>query len=347
MPRHDLCATASLHAVTHQDTQESTGLPRPHPRSALPRIHFGQSQRGDYIYYTAVILASVASWAVALLPRAFTRRVAQFVGRVSVRKPSVYRSNIHANLSHVTDQPMSSQVVQTLTESSFRTNSLNVLDLLEIPHLRQRDFERRIRITDGSFEVLSRVQQSKRGAIIVTAHLGPFDFVGSYLRVLGYPLTALTARTTGRFAFHFVTFLRGSQNMGVIETSSAGLRQALRLLEQGGMLILLSDRDFFLSGRETTFFGEKTTLPVGAVRLARDTGVPIIPYFAYRRDDYYALELGEEIIVPKTGDRNADLDAGVSKLATVLEHAIAKEPGQWVLFQQVWPSETSEPQAQA
>lgn len=332
--------------MNHDNHQEHTIVPRPHPRSALPRIHFGQSQRGDYIYYAAVILASIASWVVALLPHVVARRIARFVGRVSARKPSIYRSNIQANLAHVTDQPVNSPTVNSLTESAFITNSLNVVDLLEIPHLKQRDFERRIRVTKGSFEVLDRVRQSGRGAIIVTAHLGPFDFVGSYLRVLGYPLTALTARTTGRFAFHFVTFLRGSQNMGVIETSSAGLRHALRLLDQGEMLILLSDRDFFLSGREATFFRERTTLPVGAVRLARDTGVPIIPYFAYRQNDYYALELGEEIIVPKTGNRNADLDSGVARLATVLERAIDEMPGQWVLFQQVWPADSGGSQDQ-
>ena len=118
--------------------------------------------------------------------------------------------------------------------------------------------------------------------------------------------------------------------------------QALRLLQQGELLILLSDRDFFLTGRETTFFGERTTLPIGAVRLARDTGVPIVPYFAYRRNGRYALELGEALYVAKTDNREADLDVGLTRLASVLENAIAKDPGQWALFQRVWPDESAD-----
>ncbi|MGD9711308.1 MAG: lysophospholipid acyltransferase family protein [Thermomicrobiales bacterium] len=313
----------------------------PHPRSALPRIAFGTSERGDSIYYAAVILASLASWLTALLPHGLLSRIARLVGWISVRRTSVYKANIQANFSHVTDQPADSQLVQDLVRTAFTTNALNVIDLLEIPHLKRREFERRIKVTSGSLAVLDSAMDSGRGAIIITAHLGPFDFVASYLRVLGYPLSALTARTTGRFAFHFTTFLRGSQNMRVIETSSGGLRQALRLLQQGEMLILLSDRDFFLSGRETRFFGETTTLPVGAIRLARDTGVPIIPYFAYREHDHYQLALGKPVTIARTDNRSADIAAGVAQLSKVLEAAISRKPGQWVLFQRVWPDKSA------
>ncbi len=309
----------------------------PRARSTLPRIEFGKSKSGDRIYYSAVILASVASWLAALLPRFLLLRVARLVGWISAKRDSRYRRNIKSNFAHVSGQSVNSGIVDDLTASSFQTNALNVLDLLEIPHLNLRDFEKRVVLSDGSFQTLDDALSRGKGAIIVTAHLGPFDFVGSYLRVRGYPLSALTARTTGRFAFHFISFLRSSQQMNVIEASSAGLRQALKRLQQGEMLILLSDRDFFLSGRQTKFFGQTTSLPIGAVRLARDTGVPIIPFFAYREADRYCLSLGEAITIDRSDNREADLDAGLQVIARKLEAAIARAPGQWVLFQQVWP----------
>ncbi|MCC6944007.1 MAG: hypothetical protein IT335_05485 [Thermomicrobiales bacterium] len=322
-------------------TPQPTDQPETTPltRSALPRIEFGKSKSGDRIYYSAVILASIASWVAALLPHFVLVRIVGLIGWISGKRQSTYRTNIRSNLAHVTDQPAESHLVSDLVMSAFKTNALNVADLLEIPHLGRTDFEKRIRVIEGDFSPLDNALAAGKGAIVVTAHLGPFDFVASYLRVRGYPLSALTARTTGRFAFHFVTFLRSSQNMGVIETSSGGLRQALRLLQRGEMLILLSDRDFFLSGRETDFFGERTSLPIGAVRLARDTGVPIIPFFAYREKKHYGLALGDAISIPHTDDRDADLDAGVQLVARELERAIGRAPGQWVLFQQVWPDE--------
>lgn len=113
----------------------------------------------------------------------------------------------------------------------------------------------------------------------------------------------------------------------------------IRLLNRGEMIILLSDRDFFLSGRETMFFDEPTTLPIGAVRLARDTGAPIIPFFAYRRKRGNDLVIREPIMVPRTENREADVAAGLDQVARELEQAIRKAPDQWVLFQRVWPED--------
>jgi KDO2-lipid IV(A) lauroyltransferase len=130
--------------------------------------------------------------------------------------------------------------------------------------------------------------------------------------------------------------------MRVIEASSGGLREVIRLLQRGEMIILLSDRDFFLSGRETMFFDEPTTLPIGAVRLARDTGAPIIPFFAHRGNRMNDLVIREPIMVPKTADRDADIVVGLKQVAEVLEQAIRESPGQWVLFQRVWPDDHRE-----
>jgi KDO2-lipid IV(A) lauroyltransferase len=324
--------------VIHDDPEIGDRQP-PLVRSTLPRIRFGQSKRGDAIYYAAVTLAAVSSWIVALLPRFAVDRLAAFIAWLSWLKGGEYRENVCSNLSHIFDQPAHSRQILAKSKGVFRTNALNVVDLLQAPHLSPRDFERMGAVVDGSWDYFDNAARSGTGAIILTAHLGPFDFAGSAMRSRGYPMSALTARTTGRFAFHFVSFLRGSQHMRVIEASSSGLRQALRLLDQGQMLILLSDRDFFLSGRPTIFFGEETTLPIGAVRLARDTGVPIIPVFAHRRGNVYELTLRPPMTVEKTSDRDSDIAAALARVAAELEAAIARAPDQWVLFQRVWPEE--------
>src|SRR5215204_489681 len=70
-------------------------------RSALPRISFGRSKQGDYIFYLAVVLAATASWVVALLPRLIVDKLAQIVAWLSYKRASRYRDNVRSNLSHV------------------------------------------------------------------------------------------------------------------------------------------------------------------------------------------------------------------------------------------------------
>ena len=315
------------------ETEEPQRIPL---RSTLPRIEFGRSKRGDYVYYAALICAATASWIVRLLPRFVATGIALAISRISFRMSRGFRENVYSNLSHVFNMPAGSPGLEPYARSIFRTNALNGADLLHIPHMARKDYDHHITLREGSWETLDAAVSNGKGAIVITAHLGPFDLVASALRVRGYPLSALTVRTTNRFAFHAVAFLRSAQNMSVIETSSGGLREVIRLINRGEMIILLSDRDFFLSGRETTFFGEPTTLPIGAVRLARDTGAPIIPFFAYRRKRGSDLVIREPIMVPKTSDKEGDVAAGLELVARELERAIARSPDQWVLFQRVW-----------
>jgi len=323
-------------------TPEADEPQRIPPRSTLPRIEFGRSKRGDYVYYAALIAAATASWIVRLLPRFVATGVALAISRISFRMSRGFRENVFSNLSHIFDMPADSPELIPHARSIFRTNALNGADLLHIPHMQRKDYDHHLTLREGSWSTLDDAAASGKGAIIITAHLGPFDLAASALRVRGYPLSALTVRTTNRFAFHSVAFLRSAQHMRVLETSSGGLREVIRLLNRGEMIILLSDRDFFLSGRETMFFDEPTTLPIGAVRLARDTGAPIIPFFAYRHKRGNDFVIREPILVPRTANKESDVAIGLDLVARELEQAIGKAPDQWVLFQRVWPDDHRE-----
>ncbi len=254
-----------------------------------------------------------------------------------------FRDNVASNLSHIYDVPKSDPRVRHSVRGAFRTNALNIVDLLRVPHLVEEDYAKRLKVVPGSWEILEEAVAARKGAILITAHLGPFDLVGSALRTRGYPLSALTARTTNRMVFHGITFLRSSHDMRVIEASSGGLRDIIRLLQRGEMVILLSDRDFFLSGRDAIFFGEPTTLPIGAVRLARDTGAPIIPFFAHREGRRTRMTVRPPISVRCSDNRNADIADALKVVAMELEQAIGEAPDQWVLFQRVWPDDHSDP----
>jgi KDO2-lipid IV(A) lauroyltransferase len=104
----------------------------------------------------------------------------------------------------------------------------------------------------------------------------------------------------------------------------------------------VTDRDFFQNGRPVTLFGRETTLPPGAVRIARDSRAPIIPIFARRVGNVHELMIYDSYEVPKTTDIDADIDAGLAWVVGVLERAISTAPDQWVMFQAVWPSEPAD-----
>lgn len=310
-------------------------------RSHLPRIEFRKSQRRDLTFYLAAEFAAILSWLVRVTPDAIVDSIARRIGDISYLISKQWRANVNSNLAHVLDLPEQSARIRRTTRAVFQTNALNIATLLRSPHQGRNDLLRSLDLTHCSWDVLDEAMAHKRGVIVLTAHLGSFDTMGSAVQIRGYPMTALTTRTTNRFAFEFVSFLRQSHNLGLIEASSSGLREAIEHLRAGKVLCLLSDRDFFLNGRDVEFFGEATTLPIGAARLARDTGATIVPIFTIRQGRKHTLMIEPSFTVPKTADREADIAAGMKRVVDALETAIAIAPEQWVMFQRVWPETTA------
>ncbi|MCC6943005.1 MAG: lysophospholipid acyltransferase family protein [Thermomicrobiales bacterium] len=323
--------------MTRSDDPASEPRPPMIQRSHLPRIEFRKSQRRDLTFYLAAEFAAVLSWLVRLTPDGLVDFIARRIGDLTYFRSKQWRANVESNLSHVLDLPSDAARIRRTARMVFQSNALNVATLLRSPHQGQNEFLRHLKLTRCGWDVLDDAMARKQGVIILTAHLGSFDTMGSAMRIRGYPMAALTARTTNRFAFEFVSFLRQSHNLELIEASSSGVREAISHLRAGKMLCLLSDRDFFLNGREIEFFGERTTLPIGAVRMARDTGASIVPVFIIRQGRQHMLMIEPAFTVEKTDDRNADIDLGMQRVVRTLENAIGLAPEQWVMFQRVWP----------
>jgi KDO2-lipid IV(A) lauroyltransferase len=219
----------------------------------------------------------------------------------------------------------------------------NIPDLILYHNHSSADIVKRLKLVAGSWSYLDNAVAEGKGVVLVTGHLGAFDFVGQALHQRGYKLTSVTGRTTNRFLFDAVTFLRRSHDMRLVEASHSGIRQVFRALRRGECAVFLADLDYFQNGKPTLLFGRETTLPPGAVRIARDTGAPIVPVYGVRTRTGHGLILEPPFRVEKTGDLDMDVSKGLANIAASLERAIGSAPDQWVMFQEVWPSEPVAP----
>lgn len=188
------------------------------------------------------------------------------------------------------------------------------------------------------------MRDSGQGAVIVTAHIGPWEsatlagasdaqrtvhvvreaeidpraqeFVRSILREAGE---------------HYVAHFAGEDDRLVFE-----LVEALR---RGELVALQGDRPR-ATGRSqiVSLFGRPMPLPIGAPVLARAAGVPMVPVFAFLDDDYtLRTVVRPPITVARTADREADVDAALRELAAEIEQAIHRRPFQWFCFRKIWP----------
>jgi lauroyl/myristoyl acyltransferase len=313
-------------------------------RSHLPRIPKSpprqKPKRKQLEVQLADVSAAIASWSARLVPDQLANRIATRFGKLTYRRFSGFRHNVESNMSQVLQAVGESPgKLDQLVEGVFVTNAMNVLELLRVPHMSSEDILASYDLVKGDWSTIESALDTKRGLIIITAHLGAFDYIGNVLHHRGYPLTVLTTRTTSPFVFAAVSFLRRSHKMKLVDATRAGIRQVITALANGECVALASDRDFVLSGKSTTFFGKETTLPIGAARLARDTSSIIVPLFTVWSGDRHLLYIDEPLEAPRTDNRDADIAETMTLIASSLERAISRAPDQWVMFQQVWPEQ--------
>lgn len=174
------------------------------------------------------------------------------------------------------------------------------------------------------------------GVIVVSAHVGNPEFILRAVAHLGLPLMAVTERLHPPRLDALVGAVRRAPGARLVAADVAGARAALEHLRAGGVLALLADRDVTGSGRAVTFFGERARLPVGVVELALRTGAPVIPAFVLREGDRLRLAIDPPLALPRSGDREGDLAAGMRLLAAALEAGIRRAPDQWFALSPVW-----------
>jgi lauroyl/myristoyl acyltransferase len=307
------------------------------------RARFQKEERHELRYRLSIGIAATLSWVFILIPTPVRNYIAARIGSVFYRISHTYRQNVESNVRHVLGKESNDGEVRDLTRNIFITNGINFMDLLTLPRRSRNYLQRRTYVVMGDWAEAERIRASGRGIIFVSAHLGSFDFIGQALQARGFPLTVVTGRTTSRFIFDGVTWLRSVRGSTLVEPTPSGVRTVLKALRRGECVVLVADRDLFENGVEVEFFGEKTTLPPGSVRIARDTGAALVPVFTRRTRYGHQLRIYPAMTIEKTKDVQADVREGMKQLVPVLEDGIESALEQWVMFARVWPEQPPQP----
>ncbi len=272
-------------------------------------------------------LARTAEAGLAAIPGGATATLGEILGTIAWATATGARANVLANLQVIDPAIANSATARRV----FVTQSRNYLDIFQLPKL---DAERLIgSIEHRGWDNFERAKALNRGVIVASAHLGPIPVVGQMLNAHGNDvvLTIETERSELQKAIN-----RKRAAMGLQFAFVENPFPAYRAIKQRKVLGLLVDRAITGVGERVPFFGREALLPSVHVVIGYRTGAPVIPSFSSREDGRLVATFEPPLEIPNTGDREADIIAGVRNWAEVLERHVRRSPDQWAVFERFW-----------
>ncbi|NLG34059.1 MAG: lysophospholipid acyltransferase family protein [Lentisphaerae bacterium] len=240
------------------------------------------------------------------------------------------RDNLRTIFDHQGILP-SRQILDGCTRKTFQYFGKYLADFIRFRKLTPEGV--RDTISLQGIEHLEAIRDSRRGAILLTAHYGNWELGGAFLSSFGIPIHAVVRPVPSPSLERVFNFFRQQRGLKVIPLAHAAIG-VVKALKRGEAVALVGDRDFTGNGRPWSFFGRDVSLPRGAAWFAHRTGAPIYMGFATRApDDSFILRMHPPIDPEEAGSE----EEIQRRIVAVMEDTIARDPCQWFIFDPFWP----------
>lgn len=249
------------------------------------------------------------------------------------------KAEIDRNFARILGLPPRARAVRRARRAMLRHFAYYWVDLFRFPQLPPLAARRLIASVRG-LERVEALREAGRPVLLLTAHLGNWELGGVLLGQRDWPVAVVYVADQFADAEAHRSRLRGLaqvEQIAIRPHQPFASLPVLRAIREGRMVALQGDRDFDGQGEAVAFFGAPARFPTGPFHLARTTGAALVPTFlVYNAERRFAIEFGEPIEVPRTGDRDQGVRRAQAAWVAVLEAAVARWPTQWYTFFDFW-----------
>lgn len=288
------------------------------------------AKRQPFIWRALICFKAV----VCLLPHRAALALGAFVGRCVELASGSYAHKARARCARVlgVSQPQARAIIS----SAYSHFARAIVEFARSPVMANRMEEL---ITIHGEENLRRAYDLGKGVILLSAHIGNWEYAGAQLVRLGYVVNAIGAEQRDERITQLIASLR--ESVGVKPLGKGlDLKGAIRCLQRGELLAVLLDQDARDMGVVSPFLGFPAATPIGPLKLAHKLGCKIVPGRMIRRPDGVRYDLYlEPALEGREGKAfGEDIQESADQCNEVISRWILEHPGQWLWMYPRWAS---------
>jgi lauroyl/myristoyl acyltransferase len=270
------------------------------------------------------LLYRIAALLIHFVPRRSAERFAVIIAFFFYSFRKRIRKNIRSNFDAL-------GMTGARTFTVFKTFSRTISDFLRLSDSTGDSLTAECSISGR--EHLDAVLGEGKGAILFCPHLGPWELGGAYLASLGYRIHAVALEHPSPRVTRFFSERRTA--WGIVDYSLGECSaKMIRALRNGGVVVLLVDRNFSGRGIGVEFFGRDVVLPKGHIVLSMRTNAALMPCCCYYDESGKMIVVIDAPITPGSG---ADPRHIGHLCIGKIEEYIRAHPEQWYAFDHLWP----------
>jgi predicted exporter/lauroyl/myristoyl acyltransferase len=181
-----------------------------------------------------------------------------------------------------------------------------------------------------------------KGVLLISPHLGNWEFGGAFLVQHGYKLLVLTQPEPDQKLTQLRQVSRARRGVEtlVVGEDAFAFIEIIKRLQAGATVAMLVDRPPAPTAVNVNLFGHSFPASIAAAELARISGCAIVPVYIVRQPNGYLAHILPEIVYDRTaiGNRDARIQL-TQEILRAFEPVIRQHLDQWFHFVPVWPDE--------
>jgi len=199
----------------------------------------------------------------------------------------------------------------------------------------------RVELVNG--ERLREIAETKAPVVFVSGHLSNWEVMPAAIIDSGVTCQITYRAANNPYVDRRIKESRRRYGVELFAPKGGdGARELLEAMGRGESVALMNDQKFN-GGVAAPFFGQPSHTAAGPTRLALRFGTVLQPMSVHRtKGARFRAVVHEPIVLRKTGDRAADLEAGVRAVNAFMEERIREHPEEWFWVHKRWANEAYE-----
>jgi len=196
----------------------------------------------------------------------------------------------------------------------------------------------------GYDRIKGLLRDSKKGIILLTAHVGNWQVTMTALEKLGKTVYLLMSPEENAAVKNSLNIDSGNEKVKIISPDNflGGIIEIMKAIDEGSLVSIMGDRSYGHSTSEVALLGDRAYFPHSAFSIAAAARCPIVVLLSAKVSTRKYVVDVSHVMEPRYRSRakkKEEMEGFVQAYARVLEEYAAEYPYQWFMFHDIWGPE--------